>query len=336
MSIFSFVDWPSFSLGTVATLVVTGSGFMVRRVAISRSKLKAKKRTMRQKPIDVDVNPHSSTPVAQSGMMLDAPSRLDFEMDRDGRWRGALTAPLLLFLLLGIIAVLFFFLRSRENTVGGPTPREPAEHTPSIVIILQQNMDKGLDEARFTVERHGNAEVVRGSRGSYYRIDLKDAEARRLVFFQAGKYLKDEFGEEFRTALAAFRNDVTAVLERGKVPYNIYVRGSADIVANSVPVIGELVDGKERTVYYYPTAGYDTNQFLPRTREKIISLQFANRDLPFLRAAYMQDRLADVGFKSTVLQGGVTDRENDSDRNATMLLFVNWPSGDHLTTEQER
>ena len=206
-------------LGSVATLVVTGTGFVIRRIAITRpvTKFKARRLSKEQIVDATSVESSPSDPIASQRTTLNTPTRIDIESDDRG-WKVALTGPLLLFLLVALIVAAILYWRPKTNSK--PSAKKPDTVPPIVVIVnvLHTQMDLGLDAPRFTVERHGNAEVIRGRRGAYYRIDLKDAQARRLVFFQPGKYLKDEFGEEFRSALAAFRKDVTAVLERGNVP----------------------------------------------------------------------------------------------------------------------
>ncbi|HXA19327.1 MAG TPA: hypothetical protein VN380_20215 [Thermoanaerobaculia bacterium] len=311
----------------MVTLVAIGTGIIVRRVTIARSTDIEKPKQHPQIVVPISAPIPTQTP--EDRETLDAHSHLEIMSGPSG-WKFALRAPWLLFLVLAIIGAVFgYFWLNRDNSAivaHRPVVDEPIPPIVVIVGALHVKMDSGLDEAKFNIRRHANNEVIKGNRGAYYMVDLKDAQASELVFFRPGKYLKDEFGEEFRSALAAFQNDVTAVLAKGRVPFRIYVRGSADIVGNTEPIIGALVGDAPKTITYYPAAGANVNQFIPELRQKTITRSFANDDLPDLRASYIQDRLADVGFQSTVLQGCVTTRENEIDRNATILLFVDWPA----------
>lgn len=107
----------------------------------------------------------------------------------------------------------------------------------------------------------------------------------------------------------------------------MFVRGSADIVANDKEYLGLLLPGESKTIEYYPAVDELHNVFSRQQKVRVINKSFANRDLPDLRAAYIRDRLQQGGLKATVLEGLVTTQRSDSDRNVTLLLFVAWPSG---------
>ncbi len=191
------------------------------------------------------------------------------------------------------------------------------------LIQLQEKLDRGVDEPQYEIKRYPNREVVKGKVGKYYVIDLKDADSKILILFNLGKYTKDEFDRVFINAMSKVKGDVLSQLDAGKVSYNIYVRGSADIVGDKRPSIGKLMEGDSREITYLVKNPNNANQYLQESQTQIVPKDFANKHLPNLRAAYIQDRLKDLDLSSTILDGSVTQREEEQDRNALILLY--WP-----------
>jgi hypothetical protein len=192
----------------------------------------------------------------------------------------------------------------------------------NIYVQLQQ----GISRPRFDARPHVNDDVVKGKNGQYYLVHFKDADAQELVFFEGGKYEKDELGPELNAAIDAFRADITNALQGGGVHFEMFVRGSADIVDDDKEYIALLLPGESKTIEYYPALDKAHNVFASETKTHVVTRAYTNRDLPDLRAAYIRDRLSHNGLKSTVLEGLVTPDENKLDRNVTMLLFVTWPA----------
>jgi hypothetical protein len=191
------------------------------------------------------------------------------------------------------------------------------------LVQLQEKLDRGVNDPQYEIKRYPNREVVKGKVGKYYIIDLKDADSKVLILFNLGKYTKDEFDRLFLNAMSKVKEDVFSQLDAGKISYRIYVRGSADIVGDKRPSIGKLLEGDSREITYLVKNPNNPNQYLQESQTQIVPKDFANKHLPNLRAAYIQDKLKDLDLSCTILDGSVTQREGEQDRNALILLY--WP-----------
>jgi hypothetical protein len=194
------------------------------------------------------------------------------------------------------------------------------------VNVIRTQMEHGITTVKYEVKPYPSDEVVTGLVGDYYYIDLKDAQSQRSILFRPEEYVKDEFQEDFQTAMESFRSDVLRHISENGVSFRIFVRGSADISGNTSPYLAELVEGGSKTIEYYPAlAGYDS-KFIPHPTSEVVPKKYANRHLPNLRAAYIQSSLMAMDLQAVVLQGVVTKKTAAIDRNAKMLLFVKWPA----------
>ena len=191
------------------------------------------------------------------------------------------------------------------------------------LIHLRESLDRGVNEPQYEIRPYPNREVVKNKLGKYYVIDLKDADSKVLILFKLGEYTKDEFERVFINAMSKVKQDVLKHLADRQVSYNLYVRGSADIVGDKKSSIGELIEGESREITYLVKNSNNPNQYLQEAETQVIPRAFANKHLPNLRAAYIQDKLKALDLSSNILDGSVTQRESEQDRNALILLY--WP-----------
>lgn len=237
-----------------------------------------------------------------------------------GSIRGILAVASIVILgLLGWIAVRAYNSKDTDKTAN---PSTPGTLTPE---ELFSQMQRGINNPRYSLQPYPGNEVVSGLIGRYYYVDFKRADSQKTLFFGPEEYIENEFAVDFRESMETFQADVLQQIEQNNGSYRVFVRGSADKAGDDAPVLADLIEGASKPISYLPTMPGNPNQYSPHEEVQVVPKSYANRHLPNLRAAYVQEKLKALGFKATILQGLVTDRENEEDRYATMLLYVNWP-----------
>jgi hypothetical protein len=195
------------------------------------------------------------------------------------------------------------------------TPDETAE-----LMKLKDRLNTTIQTPNYDVSVYPDPELIKGKRGKYYVIDVKDAEQGARYFFQGGKYTISTRQEQFRSSLNTFVKDVLEKMQ-GRVEYQLMVRGSAD----SKPWRGAFEQGHEyKNLRYLKAIGGD--KYVNETSDVILGVPLNNGDLPNLRAAFLQKVVGSVYpvKEPVILQGVVSEKVSDNDRNAELILFVNW------------
>lgn len=200
---------------------------------------------------------------------------------------------------------------------------KPCANIVKKVFLLRDRMKEGVETGNFDLKLLENNEMIKDRKGSYYLVNLKDAKKRQRILFNNGTYIVSRANTRMRRSLTSFVREVLAVIH-GNVPYEIMVRGSASstkmrrrkrlkkgYVYNEVEYLKQVGDGQY-------------NQDALDIRE--IGKRFGNDDLPFLRAAYLQDivyRFFPVQ-RPLVLESQVDEDKQAQARSAELLLFVDW------------
>ena len=185
---------------------------------------------------------------------------------------------------------------------------------------LRDKMSAKMTTPSYDVEVYPDKEMVRGRQGRYYVVDLKNATSGVRYFFPGGKYTLSAGDKEFRSSLNTFVADILSKFD-GKVRYDLYVRGNADVK----PYEGRLEPGFEfRQIKYVRSLGGD--KYGVDMAQHDVGDTISNKDLPDLRAAFMQKLIADAYpvKKPIILEGSVTAKTDDRDRNAELIMFVDW------------
>ncbi|MEO1650684.1 MAG: hypothetical protein AAFR60_06845 [Pseudomonadota bacterium] len=196
--------------------------------------------------------------------------------------------------------------------------REPADFQK--VAKLRDRMNFGFQTEHFGVEVYPDTEVVKGKTGKYYVIDIKNAETGARFQFGGGKYTLSRDSRSFRRGLQSFMKEVVTTIE-GNLDYVLFVRGSAD----SVPYSGRHENGYDyRQVKYMRSVG--DGKYVNDFGVQAIGQRVRNKDLPFLRAEFLRSVITEVypAQPAIVLEGKVTDARSNEDRNAELILYVNW------------
>lgn len=190
----------------------------------------------------------------------------------------------------------------------------------SELFQLKNRLGLGLETDNYSIVPYPDNEVVRGRKGRYYVVDMKNAATGVRFRFEAGKYTLDRSAREFREALSSFARDIATKLD-GNVDYSLYVRGSAD----AAPYVGRHEAGFEYAqVKYMPALG--GGRYVKQLRVRDIGRRVKNKDLPFLRAEFLRNIVRDVYpvEPPSVLEGSVTRKVDNADRNVELILFADW------------
>ena len=204
-----------------------------------------------------------------------------------------------------------------------PAPVVPAGASPADIKGLTDLRDKmatRLETPNYDVSAYPGRDLVGDRKGKYYVVDMKNAASGIRYYFQKGRYTIDRSSEEFRNSLNAFIGDVLKKLD-GKVDYDLFVRGSDD----ALPYQGAFETGHEyHKISYLKRLGAD--KYGVDTGEVQIDTAVHNADLPYMRATFLQKIIGDVYpvKQPLVLEGSVTAKANDKDRNAEIIMFVGW------------
>jgi hypothetical protein len=185
---------------------------------------------------------------------------------------------------------------------------------------LKNRMATKMVTPSYEVENYPDRELIRGRVGRYYVVDLKNASSGVRFFFEGGKYTLARGSQEFRSSLNTFIGDVLSKFE-GKVGYELFVRGSAD----AKPYEGAFEEGADFRRFQVAKA-LGNDKYGTAMTERVLESRVRNRDLPDLRAAFMQRLVAETypTKPPTILEGQVTDKTADRDRNVELILYVDW------------
>ncbi len=191
---------------------------------------------------------------------------------------------------------------------------------PSALDALKGQMAARMTTPNYDIEAYPDRELIRGRAGRYYVVDLKNASSGVRFFFDGGKYTLARSSQEFRTALNSFVGEILSKFE-GKVDYALFVRGSAD----QKPYEGTFEAGAEyRRIPFVRALGGD--KYGVEMSERRVDGRVRNADLPDLRAAFLQKIVAETypTKPPTILEGAVTPKTDNRDRNVELIMYVNW------------
>lgn len=210
-------------------------------------------------------------------------------------------------------------------------PESPAPSEP----ISRNDLRVTINNKFYTITPVPVDEMIKGLRGGYYLVDLKSADKQQIWKFKLGEYIVPAFDRLFAQSIAAFRSAIIGRLPEGTT-YELFVRGSADRDLKN-DFKGDLVEPYLYTeVPYLPRISAE--QYIFASQARTISFPFLNKDLPFLRAAFMKSKLS-TGESALrvpfILEGSIDEIQEDEElRNATVFLFINWPQVGNLSDQQ--
>lgn len=167
-------------------------------------------------------------------------------------------------------------------------------------------------------------ELVSGKNGKYYIIDIKKAHKKNRIRFDAGQYTISAFESEYTNSISNFITDIISNIA-GKVEYDIFIKGSADIAGNTTFSNHLNPNYEYKAVHYYPQDYTNSDKFIPIIESQKIPNIYKNKHLPNLRAKFISEKLKDAyDMDSIILDGNVSLKVDKRDRNVLLLLFVRW------------
>lgn len=193
----------------------------------------------------------------------------------------------------------------------------------NINIEIVINLNIGINTDDYKTTKLPTKEKVQGDKGCYYLIDLKDAkQPPEIILFDAGKYTKEELDRVTLNSLEKINKEIFYKLKSNNISYKVFVIGSADIAGDSKPYIDELIEKDSLEIKFLIKNPNNSEQYLNEYETKIIPKKYANKHLPNLRAAYIQEKLKNLDIYSEILNGEVTKKVNEKERNAAIILYL--------------
>lgn len=242
-------------------------------------------------------------------------------------WKKSKLTILIILFLIAIAVVIIPYI-CRED---GPPKKDKIETEYSIEYKgLKVKLKTKTETEFYEVKKVPNNEVIKGKKGTYYIIDLRNTLMNERVLFQAGEFIIADLNDEFVNSLNHFMSEVYMVLDTNS-SLELFVKGSADISGNNT------FRNSIRS-YYLDTLGFSSIEYLPQISNQkslfadtLMTLEitqfYTNSELPNLRGKFLQLKLAQSYAEippPEILEGLVDEREGEEFRNACMIMYIDW------------
>jgi hypothetical protein len=197
-----------------------------------------------------------------------------------------------------------------QNTVSVNVTEEVRRYLDSVLVVEGDG---------YAIRPYFRQNLVEGLRGTWYEIDLRNAKRTGRLLFAPGKYALDEVED---TSLKEIMRRVQNEVLKAGATYQLFVRGSADLLGADAAVLDTLPTKQPLRITYLPRKPSDANVYASISADTLVPVHFNNQHLPFLRGSYMHDRLRDASMPAQVLEGVVSRRTDEEDRNVEVFLFL--------------
>lgn len=171
-------------------------------------------------------------------------------------------------------------------------------------------------------------EIIPDQEGYYCIIDLKNASAKKTIFFGPGEYVINTFDSEFSPAINDFNRNILQELIRLRLKYKIYIKGSADITGHRSFSKDQVMDYRFDTVDFFTNIDGRGEKYSSKSKSTPLPFNYRNSNLPNLRAIFLKTKL-ETHFpefgKITILDGLVDKYPGHMYRNACIILFIDIP-----------
>jgi hypothetical protein len=195
------------------------------------------------------------------------------------------------------------------------------------IRALTVKLEMGIETTYYQTNKIPESEIVEGKQGNYYFIDLKNVVTKEVLFFKPGKYTIDSLDREFSQSITSFYREVWNTLQKDE-RIEIFVLGSADVIGNeSFRGTVEDVDCQSEdflATSVFPRIDTNSNRYSRSSESQLMSGEYKNRDLPNLRARFVQCKLKEAysDLNPKILQGSVSPEAGEHFRNVSLILFV--------------
>jgi ribonuclease HI len=191
----------------------------------------------------------------------------------------------------------------------------------SDLSALKAQYESPVLTSHYNISLYPDEELVKGKKGRYYLIDVKNS-ANGLGFkFDGGRYVIDRNLPEFKTSIDMLVQELVSKLD-GKVDYQFMARGRADNSAWK----GRFAPGHVYSSIKYLPSTKDAKYDGAMTEETLDGRKLGNQNLPNLRGEFMS-RLVGQAYPAKapiVLQGVVSPQQDSNKRGSELILYVGW------------
>jgi hypothetical protein len=183
---------------------------------------------------------------------------------------------------------------------------------------------------KYEMSRMDNDEYVKGLKGVYYLVNIRDAQFKKIINFMPAKYEIDDYDKKYIDSFMEFKSAVLDVIESKNEPlqkYSIFVRGSADYVGQKT-LKKKLINAQEVLVEYLPHSNERDDLYITELIKKTVLGYYVNADLPELRANFIKQRFEasclfdDLIGPLRILEGQVVNKNSPYDRNVELILYL--------------
>jgi uncharacterized protein YdcH (DUF465 family) len=207
-------------------------------------------------------------------------------------------------------------LKARKRPATAAAPESPLSLMHSARL---KSTGLRLEGGNYDIVEDKNDEIVKGRKGHYYRIRLKNPASGKNYRFASGSYYQVQPQAAFKKSLDEAMANIKDALD-GRRNYELFVRGKAS---------GGRFNGK-----LDPNHDYSRIMVLPKPEgaksydnipvERTYGPKITNDDLPNLRAAFLQDYIAkNYNMKKpTIVDGKVSKSKDASKQAVSVMLFV--------------
>jgi len=206
------------------------------------------------------------------------------------------------------------------------------------IILLRNLLNKGLLNSEFLELSHLNVgdEKWVDLVGAPYGITFKHSETKAIIYFPGGQYIiesgsEERFWKAYNKSLTEFTRLVIEILDKfGGSNFEIVTQGSADSITFPPKKLVRGFDGIDFS--RIPLIKQDKEKGLIQKDMEIEDGIYFNIHLPNLRGAFAKYALSRIDAlkkhvdKFHVLEGKVTMRKNEKDRNCAFVVFIDWDS----------
>ena len=233
---------------------------------------------------------------------------------------------------IGVFLILTLILltqKSCQNNNTIPDDTVISDSTSENIELDVKELKLKINNVRVTkysnITQLTTDEYVKGNKGLYYAIDLKDSVSQTILLFPAGEYSYKDNEWTIIKALDNVKSTVwTGILKN--VNYKIFIEGQADLAGDKTFSRKFLPNNLYNKVEYYPTykSSSDKYYYDSTYKSKTLSEPLTNSDLPLLRASYLTEKLLTYGDipKPIILEGEVKDKIGADYRNGKIILFI--------------
>ena len=206
--------------------------------------------------------------------------------------------------------------KQKTRSVTAPPVRKKAP----LALINQHSQDSTrfrLKGNSYTIEKMRNQGLVRGKKGTYYRVALKQPNGMAYKF-ASGSYSKIIPEAPFKQSLDNAIRDILSGLD-GRRHYQLYARGNA----SGGKFTGRLEAGYKYHHIKVLEKGL-RNKYDDEPDNRYFVDTIHNKDLPNLRGAYLQDIIGKNYYitKPVILDGEVSGSMDEAEQAVVLILYV--------------